>query len=359
MFRGLEDMSKKSLRRERARFKELKRLGLLKGDPGDASAQADEAHGAAEKPSHARKGRGNSFIDRIKYIYDHKYKKLLIISVTLFILAIAQIGYQIYETGDFLNKGVSLKGGVTVTIPGMGYDVTELESYLKKELGNSDITVRKLSVAAQQSGMVIDAGITDKAEIEMLLNAIRQKLGITNDDYSVDIIGSALGASFFRETFMAMILAFLFMGIVVFLYFKIPIPTLAVIVCAVCDIVETVAVVNLIGIKISTAGIAAYLMLIGYSVDTDILLTSRVLRRKEGTVLDAVYSAIGTGLTMTITAIIAVVVGLIFAQSDVLKQIMIIVLIGLLFDIINTWIQNTALLRWYLEKRPEKGEIKG
>ena len=39
-------------------------------------------------------------------------------------------------------------------------------------------------------------------------------------DYSTEIMGSSLGASFFKETIIALILAFILMGFVVFLYFK-------------------------------------------------------------------------------------------------------------------------------------------
>jgi preprotein translocase subunit SecF len=108
------------------------------------------------------------------------------------------------------------------------------------------------------------------------------------------------------------------------------------------------------GVKISTAGIAAFLMLIGYSVDTDILLTIRVLKRKEGTVNERIISSIKTGMTMTITAIASTLVVLIFSRSEVLTQIMLILFIGLMADLVNTWIQNVAILKWYLERKHEK-----
>ena len=92
-------------------------------------------------------------------------------------------------------------------------------------------------------------------------------------------------------------------------------------------------------------------MLIGYSVDTDILLSTRVLKRKEGSVLDKTVDAAKTGLMMSLTAIAAVLIALIFTQSSVLKEIMIIIIIGLLADIIYTWIQNAGILRWYLERK--------
>ena len=102
--------------------------------------------------------------------------------------------------------------------------------------------------------------------------------------------------------------------------------------------------------KMSTSGIVALLLLIGYSVDTDILLSTRVLKRKEGSVMDRVYSAMKTGLTMTVTTFIAVSVAMIFTQSIVIKQIMFILLIGLVVDIIMTYIQNVGLIRIFLER---------
>jgi len=144
------------------------------------------------------------------------------------------------------------------------------------------------------------------------------------------------------------------MGLVVLIYFRSIVPSIAIILAAFSDMVVALAVVNLLGIKLGTAGIAAFLMLMGYSVDTDILLTVRVLKRKEGTVMDRVISSIKTGMTQTVTAIIAVLVAMLVTQSDVIRQIMIILLIGLLADIIYTWIQNVGLLRLHLERKEKK-----
>jgi hypothetical protein len=59
-------------------------------------------------------------------------------------------------------------------------------------------------------------------------------------------------------------------------------------------------------------------------------------------------------MTMTITAIVAVLVAYIFTQSDTLRQIMLILMIGLFFDILNTWIQNTGLLTLYVRHKAKK-----
>ena len=134
------------------------------------------------------------------------------------------------------------------------------------------------------------------------------------------------------------------------LYIIYSIPSFAVILSAFADIAMTVAVVDLMGIQLSIAGVIAFLMLIGYSVDTDIMLTSRVLKEHEGSVNQRTWGAFKTGITMTLTAIASVGVSLIFIYnfSDTLRQIFSIILIGLFFDIFNTWVTNASMLKWYM-----------
>ena len=293
-------------------------------------------------------------------IYDKKYKLLLIIPMLILLLALAQIGYQVYKTGDFIKKDVSLKGGVTITIPYKNeLDANHLERQISSQFPANDVTVRTLRAAGTAAGIIIqiDLNGNDKAQVNKLLSAIDSSLNIDMGkvDYGLEIIGSSLGESFFRESLIALLVAFVFMGLVVLIYFRTWIPSLAIILAAFSDMVVALAVINVMDIKIGTAGIAAFLMLIGYSVDTDILLTVRVLKRKEGTVMDRIISSIKTGMTMTITAIISIIVALAVTQSEVIRQIMLILLIGLIADIFFTWIQNVALLRMYVERKARKG----
>lgn len=293
-------------------------------------------------------------------IYDKKYKLLLVIPFIMLLLALMQIAYQVYTTGDFIEKDVSLKGGVVVTIPlEKNLDAEEVERQISSQFPKNDIAVRTLRSAGAVAGIIVEAGINgnDNEQAQKLLDSIQKAIGadLGKIDYGIEIIGSSLGASFFKESLVALAVAFMFMGLVVFIYFRTFIPSAAVILAAFSDMVVALAVINILGIKIGTAGIAAFLMLIGYSVDTDILLTVRVLKRKEGSVMDRIVSSLKTGMTMTVTAIISVVVALLVTQSEVIRQIMIILLIGLIADIFNTWIQNVGLLRIYVERKAKKG----
>lgn len=294
----------------------------------------------------------------IKNFYEKEYKKLLIIPFALLFIAILLIGFKFATTGDFINRDVSLKGGVTVTIHDEQADILELKNILSSKFPDNDISIKSISRFGTQSGIIVEADV-EKEQAGALIEEIGKALGteLAAEDYSVQIVGSSLGASFFREVVVALLIAFVFMAIVVFLYFRTLVPSAAVILAALSDILITLAIVNLLGIKLSTAGIAAFLMLIGYSVDTDILLSTRVLKRKEGTEMERIYGAFKTGITMSLTTLTAITMALIFTQSEVIRQIMIILFIGLLVDLINTWIQNVGILRLYLERKARKASI--
>jgi preprotein translocase subunit SecF len=174
---------------------------------------------------------------------------------------------------------------------------------------------------------------------------------LTEENSSFEFTGASLGEGFYKQLLFAIFLAFLFMGIVVFLIFRTFVPSMAVIFSAFADILMALVCVDLLGIKMSSAGLVAFLMLIGYSVDTDILLTTRLLKRFQGSLNEKIFEAFKTGMTMTLTSIFAIFFAwiIIHSISNVLNQIFIILMIGLIFDMLNTWITNVSILKWYVE----------
>jgi len=144
-------------------------------------------------------------------------------------------------------------------------------------------------------------------------------------------------------------LAFLGMSIVVFILFRTVIPSGAVVFSAFGDIAVPVALMNLFGINLSLGTVAALLMLIGYSVDSDILLTNHVLRR-SGNFAESVRRAMRTGVTMTITSLSAMAVMAIVATFfgiQLLSAIGTVLVFGLATDLVITYMFNVSLLRWY------------
>jgi len=331
-------------------------------------------------------------------VYDKHYKVLMIFSVLLVVFSFIVIGHHYITTGDFVDRGVSLTGGISMTLPtpkGNTMTPESLESYLSKKFPNADMTVRTFGAASSLKYSIEISGVNETDFVDALKP---QFPDLTDADFANNkqTVGPTFGASFFTQTLKAIFMAFLFMSIVVFLYFGesmrdkwiagvitivasyvmfhansiityiIPIilfvilaviyirdsiPAFGIMLCAFSDIFFSLAIFDLFGHKLSIAGVAAFLMLVGYSIDTDILLSVRVLKRREGSVYDRIVGALKTGLTMSICALMAVLAAYFFTNSIVIKEIMFILIAGLIGDIIFTWIQNAGILRWHLEKK--------
>tara|TARA_Y100000310_G_scaffold343210_1_gene449813 strand:+ start:121 stop:1014 length:894 start_codon:yes stop_codon:yes gene_type:complete len=283
--------------------------------------------------------------------YNRNYKKLLWIPIILLALSLFQLGQMYSQTGQIIERDITLTGGTSITFFTEQYvDIGELSSFLNGKL--DDYVIRELSdfQSGRQKAIVVDTVSDTQQAKQALEEFLNYKL--TNENSSTESTGSSLGESFYKQLVYAIILSFILMSIVVFVIFRSRVPSFAVVISAFADIMMTLAFINLLGIKISSAGITAILMLIGYSVDSDIMLTTRLLKR-HGNTDENLKSAFKTGITMTLTSIIAITVALFIVQSvsNVLSQIFTILIIGLSFDILNTWVTNTSILKWHLETK--------
>jgi preprotein translocase subunit SecF len=293
-------------------------------------------------------------LSKLKEIYLTKYKVLILITIAMLIFFGVVLSMHKIQTGEFISKDVSLRGGLLITIHSdKEIDIGATEKLLADKLGTS-ISIKRLQGLGTAS---LGYSFTvEPLPSQTVLDAISEATGIslTEGSYTVEEVSSGLGATFWQNTMKALAIAFVLMGIVVFIYFRKPIPSLAIILSAIMDITGTLTVMSLMNMELSIGGVAALLMLVGYSVDTDILLSARLLKRSEGTVSDRVLSSLKTGMTMQITAISAMVVLWIASPAETLKQIAVLLIIGLLMDMPSTWIQNVGILRWYLERKHGK-----
>jgi len=224
-------------------------------------------------------------------------------------------------------------------------DINAFESFLKDELGTSDIRVRTNSdpTTQRQLGIQIEAGDVDT---DLLEAKTGEFLGITlsDDNRSITEFESSLAAGFWRQAQKAITIAIILMSLIVVLAFKKPILFGAIMLNVFADLATTIAVMSLLNIKLSLAAIAALLMILGYGVDSNILLCTRAIKERGGTRLERINATLPTGITMTATTMAPLLAILVFARAPELKTIAEILLIGLAADFIYTWFMNVNIL---------------
>ncbi len=286
-----------------------------------------------------------------KHWYDRIYKMLLILPAIFLLFTMLYLANFQRTHGDIILKDVSITGGTTITVLDSEVPIAEVEEKLRAEF--PDLSLRGITDfrTAAQRGFILET----QEPLNTIKPVLERVLGyaLTQENSSIEFSQKSISQGFYQQLRLAIAIAFILMAIIVFAIFRTFIPSAAVILSAFADISMTLAVVNLLGITLSLAGVVAFLMLIGYSVDTDILLTTRILKGREGSVNERLLSAFKTGITMTLTSIAAIAISLviIYSASQTLKQMFTVLLIGLGFDIFNTWVTNASIIKWYVERK--------
>ena len=179
---------------------------------------------------------------------------------------------------------------------------------------------------------------------------------ISIDSFSFQTVTPTLSLSMIGKATQAAIMSAIFSILLVFVLFKNPGPSVAVLSGAAADITIAVGLMAFFQIPMTLASFSALLSLIGYSLDTDILLTTNILKKsRDETVEDSAWNAMHSGVLMTFSGILSF--GVLFYISWLLKipvysQIASTMLMGLCGDLFATWGINAVLLLKVFKRGP-------
>lgn len=267
-------------------------------------------------------------------------RQLVVIPLVILVISLASLAFTTATTGMPVTPGIDFSGGTAITV---------ITPDTKEQLQATFAGFPLVNIGEGiNNGKFITFGSMDDTKSQALSLLIEQKY----PDAKIDQIGESFGKTLQSQALIAMILAFIGMAIVVFISFRTFVPSCAVVLSAFADMVMTAAMMNVVGIPLTLGTTAALLMLIGYSVDSDILLTTRVLKR-QGKLNEKLMGAFHTGIIMTSTTIAAAIALFVvswYGQVEIVYEISAVLLIGLVFDVLNTWLTNVGILKWYVQK---------
>ena len=257
-----------------------------------------------------------------------KYWKIFtFLPIVLLLLASVLLINNIVTKGSFMERSPELVGGKIITM--QVSDAGKISLPYTVRMTSANIVIIEIPFDADE-----------KAVIEK----VRGQTEILGQP-SVKTIGPVIGEIFWKQAQTAIIAAFVLMSLIVFILFRSPAPSLIVILAAITDIVVTIALLDLVGIKLSLHVLAALLMIIGYSVDTDIVLTTNMLRGA------GVRGAMKTGLTMSAAAIAAFFAMYAISGSIILQEMALVIMLGILVDVPATYLANAGILRMWMERK--------
>jgi len=241
-------------------------------------------------------------------------------------------------TGTPVSLGIDFTGGTELE-----FETTDSAAEIRSNF--ESIGVDSLRTTGTGNTWLLETQSTDDQQ----LRATAQEAG-----YEIERFNSraaAFGGETQVQALLGVGLAFLGMSVLVALMFRTLIPSVAVVASAFSDMVIPLALMNLFGIDLSLGTVAALLMIIGYSVDSDILLNNHILKRHGG-FYESSFRAMRTGVSMTLTSIAAMTTMFVVSSPWVLgipllPDVALVLVFGLSADLMNTYLLNMSLLRWY------------
>ncbi|MBI2172725.1 MAG: protein translocase subunit SecF [Candidatus Aenigmarchaeota archaeon] len=275
-------------------------------------------------------------------VLDRHYKKLALIPVVLLVISIFILAGNILTHGSILERDTELVGGKMISMSVGGPDIQGVKSILP------EASVRLTKGVGSVLIVEIPVGMDEFDAFSRIKGAADAR-----GEPTYRTVGPVIGDLFFQQTQIALVAAFIMMSIIVFIVFRSPVPSSIVVFAAATDIIVTVAVMSFLEMKLSMATIAALMTLIGYSVDTDILLTTNMLKSKDKEIRDRIKTAMKTGLTLTTTTLVALAALYFTTGSFIIEQIAVVLIIGLVIDIFATWLTNAGILRYWMERKNE------
>ncbi|MDR0767687.1 MAG: protein translocase subunit SecF [Methanosarcinales archaeon] len=300
-------------------------------------------------------------LDLYHYLYPFVQKtdnkKLIAIPLAILAAALLIIAFMIIQTGSPVALGMDFVGGTQFSAT-----TTLTENQLQEMF--SGYPLNDIRISGNRA--VLQFSMMGSDELQTLENLIYNNPAFR--DIEQLQISPIYGQELQRSALIAVVLSLIGMAFVVFIIFRQIVPSLSLVFKTIANIIIPLAVMNILGIELTLGTIAALLMIIAFSVDSDILLANKVLKR-SGNLDDKISAAMRTGMFMTTTTAAAFFVMFVvstFAHYiipgippiPIMSQISLIVLIGLVADIWNTWFFNVGVLRMYLT-RPKGRSKKG
>ena len=320
-------------------------------------------------------------------IYRRYYKQLIFVPVIVFGVTLLFL--------PSLKLGIDFTGGISVSFSSKSkVSPDSLADFLKSRLNVSDVSVTPVSggyivelsyppelkkvynlfnawtekrdrSALTELNKLLGGTIRDENSVDIyvtqyadrvkkrIVEIIREKIPDAGNFVVQDIV-PVLGAEFWNLMRNVAITAIILLLIAVIFYFRHPVPVLIMLVSGIFDGVAMLSFMGLSNIPLTLSTMAIVLMMVGYSIDTDVVASTFVFkRRKEGDVFKQAERAFFTGATMSVTTLIAMLV--IYGVGFLVRNITVIrmanvMIYGVLADLIITWLFNTPVLIWIGEK---------
>lgn len=281
--------------------------------------------------------------------------QMIVIALILPLLSAGVLVFRGASTGNFIPLSSDFKPGTLIRVQGL--DNKPSASVAGQSLSgflNTDV-----SVTVTFDNSLITGKYGFEAEVGVVIpdnqdNSIIQFISTQYPGAKPQILvrGSVIATLSRNQAIEAIIFAFVGMTLVLFVAFRNSTAVGVMVLCVAFDALGAVGGMALFQVPLSFGSVAALLMVIGYSVDTDIILSNHMLKRVGGDVRERAANGMVTGVMTQGTTIVALItIDVIMRSSPLLFELATVLIFGIIADTFNTWFLNVGVLLRNIERK--------
>jgi len=197
------------------------------------------------------------------------------------------------------------------------------------------------------------AYLTDN-QVENQIKPALSGLGVDGEYGAPERMGSVITGSHAEQAWHAIAGAAIAMAIIIFVALRHFTSVGGILLVIGLDALGVFGGMALLQIPLSLGSVTGLLLLIGYAVDTNILLSTKVLKRVGATPRERAADAMKTGLMMSGTSAAALIALNLIMTPPLIKQFSGVLVIGILVDMVNTWLLNSGILLRHVERQQRR-----
>ncbi|MDD6348250.1 MAG: protein translocase subunit SecD [Lachnospiraceae bacterium] len=233
--------------------------------------------------------------------------KYAILAVVVIVIGFAAMGIHAAGGEHSLNFSLDFLGGTSTTVD-FNEDMTlqelddQVKPYVMEITGDANVVMQKVVNANQ---VIIKTRTLNNDERTAMTDVLTENFGIEESAITAESISATVGNEMRRDAVLAVVIAVILMLLYIFIRFRdIRFATAAVI--ALChDVLVTLTAYALLRISVGNAFIAVMLTILGYSINSTIVIFDRIreklpLLKRGGRLADLVDSAVNQTLTRSI-----------------------------------------------------------
>jgi len=277
-----------------------------------------------------------------EFLFIKHYKKIIIVPILILLFNLLPMLYNFYQTGKPFNLGIDITGGIKITVKNANIDENIL-----REICKVNCEIKKIVTFGKLSGY--ELYYPENVNIDNIKNYLIQN-GVKEENIVIGKFSGKVGMSLFKTLIIILIIGFILVTVVVYYYFRSILPAISITFSTFMDMVNILGTLTLLNIPISLITITALLMLIGYSEDSDTLLATYLYKR-HGKLDERLKKAFQIEMKEDIAAVIVFVLMIIISKIDLIRILALTLLLGIIYDVIDTWMFTGPIQRIIIERR--------